>query len=78
MRPPEKVRRYLAAERSAGSPFEPAWRRALASALDDVDGNEARAWRGALEWARPAFESAYRREPSEAATLATAALALAA
>ena len=74
MRPAEVVRRHLAAERAAGAPFDLAWPVALTAALRDVGREEARDWRLALEWARPAFEAAYHGEDAEPATVAAAEL----
>lgn len=68
------VREGLCSARRNGQPFDLAWPVALRAALADVTGEDATTWRLALDWARPAFEAAYHREPSAAPTLAAAPL----
>jgi hypothetical protein len=52
------VREVLANHKAAGVSFEVAWARAL-RLVSRGRSIQAREWRDAIEWARPAFEAAY-------------------
>ena len=66
------VREVLADHKAAGVGFEVAWARAWTF----VRGRslQARQWQVALEWAKPAFESAYTGDGESSIALAESAL----
>jgi hypothetical protein len=74
LEPPEQLRRQLERMRAIGKDFDSAWELATGRIRWDHDKETRGVQKCVVEWARPAFERAYRREEPLPGELAAASL----